>query len=325
MNTAPNIRRILVAYDFSETTAYALSYARNIAEKFGARITVVHVTDADVFTYPDPLLANVDGTAETERVATEELERVVEKSRDAHVGDRRRPSARLGLEGDYDPRRRDPGRPHRHGNPRQAWNRTSGPGQRRRDRGPRIYVPGPDRPPSRYACDAGRDGRRRSRSPVVKMLSEGEVRDIHDWWRAANYLTVGQIYLLENALLRQRLAPEHIKPRLLGHWGTSPGLSLVYAHLNRIIRARDLNLVYLAGPGHGGPAMLANLWLEGTYSAVYPDGVPGRCRDAAPFSPVLHAGRCAEPRGTADARIDSRGWGARIRAHACLRGRVRQP
>lgn len=85
MNTAPNIRRILVAYDFSETTAYALSYARNIAEKFGARITVVHVTDADVFTYPDPLLANVDGTAETERVATEELERVVEKSRDAHV------------------------------------------------------------------------------------------------------------------------------------------------------------------------------------------------------------------------------------------------
>jgi xylulose-5-phosphate/fructose-6-phosphate phosphoketolase len=93
---------------------------------------------------------------------------------------------------------------------------------------------------------------------------------IHDWWRAANYLTVGQIYLLSNPLLTEPLRPEHIKPRLLGHWGTSPGLSLIYAHLNRVIRERDVDVLYLAGPGHGGPAMLASVWLEGTYEEVYP-------------------------------------------------------
>ncbi|MEX2254234.1 MAG: phosphoketolase family protein, partial [Acidimicrobiia bacterium] len=89
------------------------------------------------------------------------------------------------------------------------------------------------------------------------------------YWRAANYLTVGQIYLQDNPLLREPLTPEHIKPRLLGHWGTSPGLSLIYAHLNRVIRARDSDVIYITGPGHGGPALLANVWLEGTYSEVY--------------------------------------------------------
>jgi xylulose-5-phosphate/fructose-6-phosphate phosphoketolase len=102
-------------------------------------------------------------------------------------------------------------------------------------------------------------------------LSEDELRDIHDWWRAANYLTVGQIYLQANALLREPLAPAHIKPRLLGHWGTSPGLSLLYVHLNRVIRSRGVDVLYLTGPGHGGPAILANVWLEGTYSEVYPE------------------------------------------------------
>ena len=90
------------------------------------------------------------------------------------------------------------------------------------------------------------------------------------YWRAANYLTVGQIYLQDNPLLREPLRPEHIKPRLLGHWGTSPGLSLVYAHVNRAIRMRDLDAIFLAGPGHGGPAVVANVYLEGTYSEVYP-------------------------------------------------------
>ena len=90
------------------------------------------------------------------------------------------------------------------------------------------------------------------------------------YWRAANYLTVGQIYLKENALLREPLRPEHVKPRLLGHWGTSPGLSLIYVHLNRLIREVDANVIYLAGPGHGGPAILANAYLEGTYTEVYP-------------------------------------------------------
>jgi xylulose-5-phosphate/fructose-6-phosphate phosphoketolase len=90
------------------------------------------------------------------------------------------------------------------------------------------------------------------------------------WWRAANYLSVGQIYLLDNPLLREPLRPEHIKPRLLGHWGTTPGLNLAYAHLNRVIRARDLTMIFVCGPGHGGPAMVANTYLEGSYSELYP-------------------------------------------------------
>ena len=91
------------------------------------------------------------------------------------------------------------------------------------------------------------------------------------YWRAANYLSVGQIYLLDNALLREPLQREHIKPRLLGHWGTTPGLNFIYAHLNRLIRLRDLNIIYICGPGHGGPGMVANTYLEGTYSEIYPD------------------------------------------------------
>src|SRR5688500_13436420 len=91
------------------------------------------------------------------------------------------------------------------------------------------------------------------------------------YWQAANYLTIGQIYLQANPLLRESLRPEHIKPRLLGHWGTSPGLNLIYVHLNRLIAERDANVIYLAGPGHGGPALVANVYLEGTYSEVYPE------------------------------------------------------
>jgi xylulose-5-phosphate/fructose-6-phosphate phosphoketolase len=103
------------------------------------------------------------------------------------------------------------------------------------------------------------------------VLADADLHAIDAYWRAANYLTVGQIYLLDNPLLHEPLRPEHIKPRLLGHWGTSPGLSLLYAHLNRIIRERDLDMIYVTGPGHGGPAVLANVYLEGTYSEVYPD------------------------------------------------------
>ncbi len=94
---------------------------------------------------------------------------------------------------------------------------------------------------------------------------------IDAWWRAANYLSAGQIYLLANPLLREPLRPEHIKPRLLGHWGTSPGLNFCYAHLNRVIRERDQDMIYIMGPGHGGPAAVANAWLEGTYGEVYPE------------------------------------------------------
>ena len=102
-------------------------------------------------------------------------------------------------------------------------------------------------------------------------LTPDEQRRIHAWWRAANYLSVGQIYLLDNPLLLEPLSLEHIKPRLLGHWGTTPGLNFIYAHLNRVIRARDLDMLFVIGPGHGGPALLANTWLEGTYSELYPD------------------------------------------------------
>src|SRR4026208_2055593 len=101
-------------------------------------------------------------------------------------------------------------------------------------------------------------------------LSEQELRQIDAYWRAANYLSVGQIYLLDNPLLREPLRLEHIKPRLLGHWGTTPGLNLIYVHLNRLIRKYDLNVIYIAGPGHGGPGLVANTYLEGTYSEFYP-------------------------------------------------------
>jgi xylulose-5-phosphate/fructose-6-phosphate phosphoketolase len=108
-----------------------------------------------------------------------------------------------------------------------------------------------------------------SETVAPTKLSDDELAGIHAYWRAANYLSVGQIYLLDNPLLREPLAPEHIKPRLLGHWGTTPGLNLLYAHLNRVIRNRDANVVFVTGPGHGGPGLVANAYLEGTYSEVY--------------------------------------------------------
>jgi xylulose-5-phosphate/fructose-6-phosphate phosphoketolase len=103
------------------------------------------------------------------------------------------------------------------------------------------------------------------------VLSKNELDLLDAWWRAANYLSVGQIYLLDNPLLREPLRPEHVKPRLLGHFGTTPGLNLLWAHLNRAIRARDLNAIYVTGPGHGGPGVVANAYLEGTYAELYPN------------------------------------------------------
>ena len=102
-------------------------------------------------------------------------------------------------------------------------------------------------------------------------LSAEELRRMHAYWRAANYLSVGQIYLFANPLLREPLKLEHVKPRLLGHWGTTPGLNFMYVHLNRLIKQHDLNAIFLAGPGHGGPGVVANTYLEGTYSEFYPD------------------------------------------------------
>ena len=103
-----------------------------------------------------------------------------------------------------------------------------------------------------------------------QVLDEQALEGVDAYFRAANYLSVGQIYLLDNPLLKEPLAPEHIKPRLLGHWGTTPGLNLIYAHCNRLIRERDLDMIYIIGPGHGGPAIASNAWLEGSYSDAYP-------------------------------------------------------
>ena len=105
----------------------------------------------------------------------------------------------------------------------------------------------------------------------LSRTDAADLASLDQYWRAANYLSVGQIYLLDNPLLREPLRPEHIKPRLLGHWGTTPGLNFIYAHLNRLIRLRQLNMIYICGPGHGGPGMVANTYLEGTYSEIYPE------------------------------------------------------
>jgi xylulose-5-phosphate/fructose-6-phosphate phosphoketolase len=106
-------------------------------------------------------------------------------------------------------------------------------------------------------------------APPAAAASAEDLALVDAWWRAANYLSVGQIYLLDNPMLREPLGLDHIKPRLLGHWGTTPGLNLIYAHLNRVIRARDLDMIYVCGPGHGGPGMVANTYLEGSYSEIY--------------------------------------------------------
>ncbi|HET9682481.1 MAG TPA: phosphoketolase family protein, partial [Gemmatimonadaceae bacterium] len=107
-------------------------------------------------------------------------------------------------------------------------------------------------------------------SPTAAPLAPDTLRRMDEYWRAANYLSVGQIYLLANPLLRTPLTLADVKPRLLGHWGTTPGLNFIYAHLNRVIRGRDLDMIYVCGPGHGGPGMVANAYLEGTYSELYP-------------------------------------------------------
>ncbi|MBW4570798.1 MAG: phosphoketolase family protein [Tolypothrix carrinoi HA7290-LM1] len=107
-----------------------------------------------------------------------------------------------------------------------------------------------------------------------KPLTDEELRKINAYWLAANYLSVGQIYLLDNPLLKEPLKQEHVKPRLLGHWGTTPGLNFIYVHLNRVIKKNDLNTIYIAGPGHGGPGLVANTYLEGTYSEYYPNISP---------------------------------------------------
>jgi len=105
----------------------------------------------------------------------------------------------------------------------------------------------------------------------TKTLNQEILRKVDAYWRATNYLSVGQLYLYDNPLLREPLKPSHIKPNLLGHWGTTPGQNFIYVHLNRVIKENDLDMIYISGPGHGGPALVSNTYLEGTYSEVYPN------------------------------------------------------
>lgn len=123
--------------------------------------------------------------------------------------------------------------------------------------------------------------------PSTPPLSDVQAQRMNAWWRAANYLSVGQIYLLDNPLLNETLQISHVKPRLLGHWGTTPGLNFIYTHLNRVIKDRDLDMLFVAGPGHGGPGVLANTWLEGVYSETYsnvPQNTEGMARLFRQFS-----------------------------------------
>ena len=127
--------------------------------------------------------------------------------------------------------------------------------------------------PSSGRCqgdDATAPRRAGADADVHDLTRPAEVDRIHAYWRAANYLSVGQIYLLDNPLLREPLTIEHVKPRLLGHWGTTPGLNFIYAHMNRVIKRDELDAIYITGPGHGGPGMVANSYLEGSYTETYP-------------------------------------------------------
>ena len=151
-------------------------------------------------------------------------------------------------------------------------------------------------------------------APPPTPLSPDALAKIDAYWRAANYLSVGQIYLLDNPLLRRPLVLEDVKRRLLGHWGTTPGQNFVYAHLNRVIRERDLSMIYIAGPGHGGPAVVGNVYLEGTYSEVYPHVT----QDERGLLPLVQAvqlsRRHPQPRRPRNARQHPRGRRARLLA-----------
>src|SRR6266705_3496976 len=118
---------------------------------------------------------------------------------------------------------------------------------------------------------------------MTSPIPPDQLAGLNAYWRAANYLAAGQIYLMANPLLTEPLRPEHIKPRLLGHWGTTPGLNFIWAHLNRAITMQDLDMMIVVGPGHGGPAALANCWLDGSYSQIYPS-VP---RDATGMATLM--------------------------------------
>ena len=166
-------------------------------------------------------------------------------------------------------------------------------------------------------------GPARSTVPGAPLTAQ-ELDRLHAFWRACNYLALGMIYLRENPLLREPLRPEHVKNRLLGHWGASPALSFVYTHLNRIIREHDLDMIFMAGPGHGAPGVLGPVYLEGTYSEVYPDKSLDEEGLRRFFQQFSFPGGHRQPLHPGDSRLDPRGRRARLRALARVRRRLRQ-
>ncbi|NDE23128.1 MAG: phosphoketolase family protein, partial [Synechococcaceae bacterium WB9_3_282] len=153
---------------------------------------------------------------------------------------------------------------------------------------------------------------------MTRCLSEQELQQLDSWWRAANYLAVGMIYLKENPLLREPLKPEHIKNRLLGHWGSSPGQSFIWTHANRVIREYNLNMIYLSGPGHGAPGMLGPVYLDGSYSEIYPDkseNIEGLQRFFKQFSFPGHIGSHCTPETPGS--IHEGGELGYVLSHAC--------
>ena len=155
-------------------------------------------------------------------------------------------------------------------------------------------------------------------------LSPEELRKVDAWWRAANYLSVGQIYLFDNPLLKRPLALADVKRMLLGHWGTTPGQNFIYAHLNRVIKKYDLDMIFVSGPGHGGPAVVANTYLEGTYSEIYPDISQDEAGLRKLFHAVLVSRRHSQPRVAGVPGLDPRRRRAGLFAQPRVRGGVRQ-
>ncbi len=145
----------------------------------------------------------------------------------------------------------------------------------------------------------------KARSTVHGTPLDAEaLRKIHAYWRACNYLSLGMIYLQDNPLLREPLKPEHIKNRLLGHWGASPGLAFIYIHLNRLIKKYDLDMIFLAGPGHGAPGVLGPVYLEGTYSEIYTDKERRHGRAAGILQAILFSGWHRQSLHSRNARLD---------------------
>ena len=163
-----------------------------------------------------------------------------------------------------------------------------------------------------------------SESTSKSPLSPEQLAKMNAYWRAANYLSVGQIYLKDNPLLERPLTLDDVKPRLLGHWGTTPGLNFLYVHWNRLIRERDLNMLYIIGPGHGGPGLVANTYLGRLLLRNLSPHRAEQGRHQAPIPAIQLALRHSQPRRARDARFDSRRRRVGLLAGACLRRGLRQ-